>query len=401
MAERYGEGFAGTTEAATLGEPDQRRRRDLSSGRPCAWLGADRGRGGRASNRRLGRLQAPARPDLPSSSRCPATSSSPRRPSASRFSAIRRTAPRSASCSIPCASSPTARIWSAPMRSEKRSGSSRSSATPVTTSRSTSTARCKLSATCTSRRRRSRTTRAGDVAKGATRFRRQDRGRPAFCHADAGRGASPTLSPASPPAGCASPARQQRGVELPLVISDHADWDELTDTIRESPAGSLVTHGREEALVRWCELKGIAAKPLHLMGYEDEDAERAQPQSAETIPEHSSPLMAPASDDADVDVVTSLLRLAHRPSGRLTRFTSSPMPKSLRRTSMRFNRRFRRGGDQVHHSGGEGSPRRRRSRLAHVLWLGRSKTRRKSCTQPTCQSLLLNEGPATWRSRTS
>ena len=31
-----------------------------------------------------------------------------------------------------------------------------------------------------------------------------------------------------------------------------------------------VTHGREEALVRWCELEGIAARPLHLVGYEDE-----------------------------------------------------------------------------------------------------------------------------------
>ncbi len=64
------------------------------------------------------------------------------------------------------------------------------------------------------------------------------------------------------------------GVELPLVISDHADWDELCDTIREvSPQEVWVTHGREEALVRWCELQGIPAKPLHLMGYEDEDSE--------------------------------------------------------------------------------------------------------------------------------
>jgi putative mRNA 3-end processing factor len=31
-----------------------------------------------------------------------------------------------------------------------------------------------------------------------------------------------------------------------------------------------VTHGREEALVRWCELEGIRAKPLNLVGYEDE-----------------------------------------------------------------------------------------------------------------------------------
>lgn len=64
---------------------------------------------------------------------------------------------------------------------------------------------------------------------------------------------------------------RQRGVELPLIISDHADWRELTDTIRETGASEVwVTHGREEALVRWCALNGIAARPLHLVGYEDE-----------------------------------------------------------------------------------------------------------------------------------
>jgi putative mRNA 3-end processing factor len=64
---------------------------------------------------------------------------------------------------------------------------------------------------------------------------------------------------------------KQRGVELPLIVSDHADWDELTRTISETGAGEVwVTHGREEALVRWCELAGILARPLHLVGYEDE-----------------------------------------------------------------------------------------------------------------------------------
>ncbi len=64
---------------------------------------------------------------------------------------------------------------------------------------------------------------------------------------------------------------RQRGVELPLVISDHADWRELTDTLEElNPDEVWVTHGREEALVRWCELQGMAARPLHLVGYEDE-----------------------------------------------------------------------------------------------------------------------------------
>jgi putative mRNA 3-end processing factor len=64
---------------------------------------------------------------------------------------------------------------------------------------------------------------------------------------------------------------KQANVELPLIISDHADWDELTATIAElRPAEVWVTHGREEALVRWCEINGIAAKPLHMVGYEDE-----------------------------------------------------------------------------------------------------------------------------------
>jgi putative mRNA 3-end processing factor len=64
---------------------------------------------------------------------------------------------------------------------------------------------------------------------------------------------------------------RQRGVELPLILSDHCDWDELCRTIAGTGAGEVwVTHGREEALVRWCELQGIAARPLHLVGYEDE-----------------------------------------------------------------------------------------------------------------------------------
>jgi len=67
---------------------------------------------------------------------------------------------------------------------------------------------------------------------------------------------------------------KQRGVELPLILSDHADWDELTATITElGPSQVWVTHGREEALVRWCELAGIRARPLHLVGYEDEGEE--------------------------------------------------------------------------------------------------------------------------------
>ena len=64
---------------------------------------------------------------------------------------------------------------------------------------------------------------------------------------------------------------RQRGVELPLVISDHADWDELTATVDELAPGELwITHGREEALLRWAELHGVKARALALVGYEDE-----------------------------------------------------------------------------------------------------------------------------------
>lgn len=67
---------------------------------------------------------------------------------------------------------------------------------------------------------------------------------------------------------------KQANVELPLILSDHADWDELTATIAEiAPAEVWVTHGREEALVRWCEINGFAAKPLHMVGYEENEGE--------------------------------------------------------------------------------------------------------------------------------
>ncbi|MCP1336198.1 ligase-associated DNA damage response exonuclease [Futiania mangrovi] len=66
---------------------------------------------------------------------------------------------------------------------------------------------------------------------------------------------------------------RQRGVELPLVISDHADWDELTRTVAEIAPGELwVTHGRDDALIHWAHAQGIPARPLALVGRgEDND----------------------------------------------------------------------------------------------------------------------------------
>ena len=65
---------------------------------------------------------------------------------------------------------------------------------------------------------------------------------------------------------------RQRNVELPLIISDHADWDELTQTLTElAPKEVWVTHGREDALIHWCAMRQIKARELNLVGYEDED----------------------------------------------------------------------------------------------------------------------------------
>jgi putative mRNA 3-end processing factor len=65
---------------------------------------------------------------------------------------------------------------------------------------------------------------------------------------------------------------RQRGVELPLVISDHADWDGLTATVAATGAAEIwVTHGEADALVHWCTRAGRSARPLHLVGYGEED----------------------------------------------------------------------------------------------------------------------------------
>ena len=67
---------------------------------------------------------------------------------------------------------------------------------------------------------------------------------------------------------------KQSLVELPLIISDHADWNELTETIPATGAETVwVTHGREDALVHWCTQRGLTAQPLSIQGREEESAE--------------------------------------------------------------------------------------------------------------------------------
>ena len=65
---------------------------------------------------------------------------------------------------------------------------------------------------------------------------------------------------------------RQTGVELPLVVSDHADWPELLDTISETGAGEVwVTHGREDALIHQLGLMGIKGRALAVIGREEDE----------------------------------------------------------------------------------------------------------------------------------
>ncbi len=74
---------------------------------------------------------------------------------------------------------------------------------------------------------------------------------------------------------------RQGGVQLPLVISDHADWDELCQTVIETGCSEVwVTHGAEDALVHWAAQRGLRARPLHLIGYGDEEAGEADAEAS-------------------------------------------------------------------------------------------------------------------------
>jgi len=88
---------------------------------------------------------------------------------------------------------------------------------------------------------------------------------------------------------------RQHGVELPLVISDHADWDGLLGTIAATGASEIwVTHGQEDALVHWCATRGLKARPLDIVGYGDEDEA-----SAVAAPGEGPSSEAMASDRVD------------------------------------------------------------------------------------------------------
>jgi len=63
---------------------------------------------------------------------------------------------------------------------------------------------------------------------------------------------------------------RQKQIDIPLVISDHADWDELTATIGQLSAKEIwITHGREDALSHYIHQQGKLARSLSFLAYDD------------------------------------------------------------------------------------------------------------------------------------
>jgi putative mRNA 3-end processing factor len=66
-------------------------------------------------------------------------------------------------------------------------------------------------------------------------------------------------------------ARRRRGYDRGFVLSDHADWPALLQTIRDSRASRvLLTHGYSDALVRYLRETGVDAAALDT-AYGDEE----------------------------------------------------------------------------------------------------------------------------------
>ena len=84
------------------------------------------------------------------------------------------------------------------------------------------------------------------------------------------------------------------GAELPLIISDHADWNELNATLDDTGAAEVwVTHGQEDALIHAAGLRGVRGRALRLIGYgeEDEEPRKAAHQiNVKSISKHNLPV---------------------------------------------------------------------------------------------------------------
>jgi len=62
-------------------------------------------------------------------------------------------------------------------------------------------------------------------------------------------------------------ARRRRGYERGFVLSDHADWPGLVQTVKESGARRVyVTHGQSDVLARYLrDVEGLDAEPIEAL----------------------------------------------------------------------------------------------------------------------------------------
>ena len=87
--------------------------------------------------------------------------------------------------------------------------------------------------------------------------------------------------------------RRRRGADRGFVLSDHADWNDLNQTISDTGAEKVyVTHGYSEIFAQWLNSKGIQAQEVKTK-YEGELGEMAEAgggddskEDAGSAPEH-------------------------------------------------------------------------------------------------------------------
>ena len=244
---------------------------DLLSRRPRARLGADRGRGERAADRRLRRLQERARSDLRAAFElvtCDVfiTEATFGLPVFRHGDVDAEIAKLLHSLALFRERAHLVGAYSLG-KAQRRS---RSSATPATTSRSFFTALEKIT-----RYYADRGIALGRIELARTASKAELAGAVTLCPPTALKEVWSRRFP--DPVTCFASgwmrvrAARQHLVELPLVISDHADWDGLTATVAATGASDIwVTHGQEEALVHWSITRGLQARPLDIVGYGDE-----------------------------------------------------------------------------------------------------------------------------------
>ncbi|MES2857308.1 MAG: DNA ligase-associated DEXH box helicase, partial [Bdellovibrionota bacterium] len=68
--------------------------------------------------------------------------------------------------------------------------------------------------------------------------------------------------------------RRRKGYDRGFVLSDHADWNELIDTAKQTGASQVLpTHGSTQILTKYLNEIGIEATPLEITAYDDTDSD--------------------------------------------------------------------------------------------------------------------------------